>query len=140
MIAPPETRYARNGTVHLAYQVLGEGPVNLVGVASGPSSHVDFVWTEPSAARWLRRLASFSRIVTYDKRGAGLSDPVPGGVAPTMDEQVDDLGVILDETGCDRAVLAGYLAGCAPPIRLDTRGVHQLKGVPGSWEDFSVVS
>jgi class 3 adenylate cyclase/pimeloyl-ACP methyl ester carboxylesterase len=116
MTSPPETRYARNGTVHLAYQVLGEGPVNLVGVASGPASHVDFMWTEPSAARWLRRLASFSRLVLYDNRGAGLSDPVPGGAAPTMDEQVDDLGVILDQTGCERAVLAGNLAGCAPAL------------------------
>ena len=116
MIFPPETRYARNGPVHLAYQVLGEGPVNLVGVSSGPASHVDFMWMEPSAARWLRRLASFSRLVAYDNRGVGLSDPVPGGVAPTMDEQVDDLGVILDETGCDRAVLAGNLAGCAPAL------------------------
>ena len=95
MIAPPETRYARNGTVHLAYQVLGEGPVNLVGVGSGPSSHIDFMWMEPSAARWLRRLASFSRLVAYDNRGVG---------------------------------------------RLDSRGMHQLKGVPGSWEVFSVVS
>jgi len=116
MTSPPETRYARNGTVHLAYQVLGEGPVNLVGIASGPASHVDFMWTEPSAARWLRRLASFSRLVLYDNRGAGLSDPVPGGAAPTMDEQVDDLGVILDQTGCERAVLAGNLAGCAPAL------------------------
>ena len=116
MTTPPETRYARNGAVNLAYQVLGEGPVNLVGVASGPASHVDFMWMEPSAARWLRRLASFSRLVMYDNRGAGLSDPVPGGVAPTMDEQVDDLGAILDETGCERAVLAGYLAGCAPAL------------------------
>ena len=116
MIFPPETRYARNGPVHLAYQVLGEGPVNLVGVSSGPASHVDFMWAEPSAARWLRRLASFSRLIIYDNRGAGLSDPVPGDVAPTMDEQVDDLGVILDETGCDRAVLAGNLAGCAPAL------------------------
>ena len=116
MIFPPETRYARNGPVHLAYQVLGEGPVNLVGVSSGPGSHVDFMWMEPSAARWLRRLASFSRLIIYDNRGAGLSDPVPGDVAPTMDEQVDDLGVILDETGCDRAVLAGNLAGCAPAL------------------------
>ena len=116
MNAPPETRYARNGGVHLAYQVLGEGPVNMVGVASGPASHVDFMWMEPSAARWLRGLASFSRFVLYDNRGVGLSDPVPGGAAPTMEEQVDDLRAILDETGCERAVLAGYLAGCAPAL------------------------
>jgi pimeloyl-ACP methyl ester carboxylesterase len=116
MFTQPETRYARNGTIHLAYQVLGEGPVNLVGVGSGPASHVDFMWMEPSAARWLRRLASFSRLVIYDNRGVGLSDPVPGGAPPTMDDQVDDLRAILDATGCERAVLAGYLGGCAPAL------------------------
>jgi class 3 adenylate cyclase/pimeloyl-ACP methyl ester carboxylesterase len=116
MVFPPETRYARNGVIHLAYQVLGNGPVNLVAVASGPGSHVDFMWMEPTAARWLRRLASFSRFVIYDNRGVGLSDPVPGGAVPTMDEQVDDLRAILDETGCERAVIAGSLSGCAPAL------------------------
>jgi pimeloyl-ACP methyl ester carboxylesterase len=115
MNGPPETRYARNGAVHLAHQVLGEGP-NLAVISSGPGSHVDFMWNEPSAARWLRRLASFSRLVIYDNRGVGLSDPVPGGTAPTMDEQVDDLRAVLDETGCDRAVIAGGLGGCAPAL------------------------
>jgi pimeloyl-ACP methyl ester carboxylesterase len=66
---PPETRYVRNGAVQLAYQVLGEGP-NLAVISSGPGSHVDFMWNEPSAARWLRRLASFSRLVIYDNRAA----------------------------------------------------------------------
>jgi pimeloyl-ACP methyl ester carboxylesterase/class 3 adenylate cyclase len=113
MNEPPETRYARNGAIHLAYQVLGEGPVNLVAVASGPGSHVDFQWMDPSAARWLRRLASFSRFVIYDNRGVGLSDPVPASAVPTVDDQVDDLRAILDETGCERAVIAGSLAGCA---------------------------
>ncbi|MBV9204006.1 MAG: adenylate/guanylate cyclase domain-containing protein [Actinobacteria bacterium] len=116
MARPPETRYARNGGIHLAYQVLGEAPVNLVQIASGPGSHVDFMWLEPSAARCLRRLASFSRFIVYDNRGAGLSDPVPGGAAPTMDEQVDDLRAVLDETGCARAVIMGRLAGCAPAL------------------------
>ncbi len=111
----PETRYARNGSIHLAYQVLGEGP-NLAAISSGPGMHVNFMWTEPSAARWLRRLASFSRFIIYDNRGVGLSDPVPGGAAPTIDEQVDDLRAILDETDCERAVIAGNLAGCAPAL------------------------
>jgi len=131
MFTQPETRYARNGTIHLAYQVLGEGPVNLVGVASGPGSHVDFMWMEPLAARWLRRLASFSRLVMYDNRGAGMSDPVPGDAAPTMDEQVDDLRVILVSRTV-RDLVAGA------PVRLESRGVHDLKGVPGSWELFGV--
>jgi pimeloyl-ACP methyl ester carboxylesterase len=116
MITPPETRYARNGTVHLAYQVLGSGPPNLLVVQSGPNSHVDYMWTEPSVARFLRRLASFTRLIVYDNRGVGLSDPVPGGTAPTMDEQVDDIRAVLDETGCQTAVLGGHLAGCAPAL------------------------
>ena len=98
MNGPPETRYARNGVVHLAYQVVGTGPVNLVVVSSGPSSHVEFMWTQRSVARSLRRLASFSRLVLYDNRGVGLSDPVPAGAVPTMDEEVDDVRAILDET------------------------------------------
>jgi class 3 adenylate cyclase len=113
---PPETRYARNGAIHLAYQVLGEGPPNLVRVASGPASHVDFMWAEPLAARWLRRLASIGRLVFYDNRGVGLSDPVPVDAVPTVDDQVDDLRAVLDETGCERAVVMAFLAGCAPGL------------------------
>lgn len=116
MSIPPETRYARNGAIHLAYQVLGSGPPNLLVVQSGPNSHVDCNWMEPSLARFIRRLASFSRLILYDNRGVGLSDPVPGSAAPTMDEQVDDIRAILDETGCQRAVLVGNLAGCAPAL------------------------
>lgn len=116
LIANPDTRYARSGDIHLAYQVLGEGPPNLLTVSSGPGSHVDHQWAEPSSARWLRRLASFSRFITYDNRGVGLSDPVPSTAVPTMDEQVDDIRAVLDATGCERAVIAGQLAGCAPSI------------------------
>jgi pimeloyl-ACP methyl ester carboxylesterase len=103
---PPETRYARNGAIHLAYQVLG----------CGPDVHVDYAWAEPSLARYLRRLESFSRLIVYDSRGVGLSDPVPGSGTPAMDEQVDDIRAILDETGCQRAVLVGNSAGCAPAL------------------------
>ena len=113
---PPETRYARNGAIHLAYQVLGAGAPNLLVVQSGPNSHVDCNWMEPSLARFIRRLASFSRLILYDNRGVGLSDPVSGSAAPTMDEQVDDIRAILDETGCQRAVLMGNMAGCAPAL------------------------
>ena len=116
MSIPPETRYARNGAIHLAYQVLGSGPPDLLMVRPGPGVHVDYAWAEPSLARYMRRLASFSRLIVYDNRGVGLSDPVPGSAAPAMDEQVDDIRAILDETGCRRAVLAGNSAGCAPTL------------------------
>ena len=112
----PPTQYAHNGPVHLAYQVLGSGPPNLVVVSSGPGSHMDHQWTEPRAARWLRQLGSFTRLVMYDNRGTGLSDPVSAGNVPTMDDQVDDLRAIMDATGCDRAVVAGHLGGCAPAM------------------------
>jgi len=116
MSSPPETRYARNGAIHLAYQVLGSGPPTLVVVNSGPNSHIDYMWVEPSVARCLRRLASFSCLIMYDNRGVGLSDPVPGPAVPTVDEQVHDLRAVLDEAGCQRAVLVGHLAGCAPAL------------------------
>ena len=116
MTTPPETRYARNGAIHLAYQVLGTGPPNLLIVQSGPNSHIDYMWAEPSLARYLRRLASFTRLIMYDNRGVGLSDPVPGPAVPTVDDQVDDIRAILDETSCKSAVLLGHLAGCAPSL------------------------
>jgi hypothetical protein len=140
VIIPPETRYARNGAIHLAYQVLGGGPPNLLVVQSGPNSHVDHNWMEPSLARFIRRLASFSRLVMYENRGIGLSDPAPGG-------EVRGIAV---HTGARVAALAG--AGeilvsrtirdlvTGAPIQLESRGVHPLKGVPGSWEVFAFVS
>ena len=112
----PPTQYARNGSIHLAYQVVGEGPPNLVVVSSGPGSHMDHQWREPHAVHWLRRTASFSRLVMYDNRGVGLSDPVPIDAVPTMDEQVDDVRVIMDETRCERAVLVGHIGGTAPAL------------------------
>lgn len=113
---PPETRYARSGSTHLAYQVLGSGPPDLLVVNSGPNSHVDYMWAEPSVARFLRRLASFTRLIIYDSRGVGLSDPVPGSAVPTMDEQVDDIRAVLDAAGSPRPVIVGHLAGCAPAL------------------------
>ena len=116
MTAIPPTQYARNGSIHLAYQVLGEGPPNLVVVSSGPGSHMDHQWGDPHAVRWLRRTGSFCRLVMYDNRGVGLSDPVPTDAVPTMDEQVDDVRVIMDTTNCDRAVIVGHIGGAAPAI------------------------
>ena len=71
----PETRYARSGDVNIAYQVIGDGPLDLV-FAMGWVSHLEYFWKEPSFARFLRRLASFSRLILFDKRGTGLSDRV----------------------------------------------------------------
>lgn len=106
----PETRYAKSGDVSVAYQVVGEGPVDLVYVW-GWMSHLDFQWTDPTVASFLQRLASFSRLIMFDKRGTGLSDPV--GAAPTPEERMDDIRAVMDAVGSERAVLLGFSEGTA---------------------------
>jgi len=106
--APPDTKYARSGDVHIAYQIVGEGPRDLVFVM-GWVSHLDYFWVEPRFARFLRRLASFSRLILFDKRGTGLSDRVAG--VPTLDERTDDVRAIMDATGSERTALLGISEG-----------------------------
>src|SRR5262249_22603909 len=86
----PETRYAKSGDVNIAYQVVGSGPIDLVFVM-GWITHIDYFWREPSFARFLRRLASFSRLILFDKRGTGLSDRVPLEQLPTLEQRMDDV-------------------------------------------------
>src|SRR6266699_1063460 len=114
----PETKYARNGEIPLAYQTLGTGPPDLLGVSSGPLSHVEQIWEQPAVARVLRRLASYGRLVLFDQRGTGLSDPVASHQVPRLEEHVEDMRAILDEVGSKRAVLLGYAAGGAPAMML----------------------
>jgi pimeloyl-ACP methyl ester carboxylesterase len=102
----PETQYARSGNLHIAYQVAGDGPVDLVFV-HGWISHIEHLWEEPSLARFLNRLASFSRLILLDKRGTGLSDPVPLDKLPTLEERMDDLRAVMDAAGSQRAALLG---------------------------------
>jgi pimeloyl-ACP methyl ester carboxylesterase len=106
MAEVPETKYARSGSLHIAYQVVGEGPVDLIFV-HGWISHIEHLWEEPSVARFLRRLASFSRLILLDKRGTGLSDPVPLDQLPTLEERMDDVRAVMDAAGSPRAVLFG---------------------------------
>jgi class 3 adenylate cyclase len=100
----PETRYAKSGDVHIAYQVVGDGPIDLV-LIPGLFTHVEHQWEEPSFARFLNRLASFSRLIVFDARGAGLSDQAPE--LPPMEEQVDDLVAVLDAVGSSSAAIFG---------------------------------
>ena len=100
----PRTRYARNGDVSIAYQVVGDGPIDLVH-APGSFSHLEYAWEEPGYARYLRRLASFSRLILFDKRGTGLSDRSMG--IASMEERMDDLRAVMDAAGSERAVLFG---------------------------------
>jgi len=103
-----QTRYAKCGPVSIAFQVVGEGPVDLVYVP-GFVSHVEVAWEEPRLARFLGRLASFARLIVFDKRGTGMSDPVPG--PPSMDERMDDIGAVMDAVGSDRAAIFGTSEG-----------------------------
>ncbi len=105
---PPPTHYARSGQVNIAYQVVGDGPIDLVFVM-GWVSHLDYFWAEPSFARFLRRLASFSRLILFDKRGTGLSDRV--GELPTLEQRMDDVRAVLDAVGSRQAALLGVSEG-----------------------------
>ena len=104
----PTTRYTKSGDVHLAYQVFGEGPVNYVFVP-GFISQIENYWDEPGFARWLRRLGSFARVVMFDKRGTGLSDRLSD--LPGMDLRMEDVSVVMDAAGIDRAAVFGISEG-----------------------------
>jgi class 3 adenylate cyclase len=110
--AQPETRYARVGQDRLAYQVLGQGPPDLV-LTMGAFSHVDMVWDDPQVALFLRRLASFSRLVRFDRRGTGASDPLPPDPLPAWEAYAEELVAVMDTVGAQRAALlaAGPEAG-----------------------------
>jgi len=107
-MAAPETRYARSGDVGIAYQVIGEGEMDIV-VAFQFISHLDLIWENPLVSGFMRRLASFARVILFDRRGVGLSDPVAG--APTLEERMDDLRAVMDAAGSERAALIGMSEG-----------------------------
>ncbi|HEV2054795.1 MAG TPA: adenylate/guanylate cyclase domain-containing protein [Methylomirabilota bacterium] len=102
----PETKYAKSGDYHIAYQAIGTGPLDLVFM-HGWISHIEHMWEEPRVARFLDRLASFSRLILLDKRGTGLSDPVPLDRLPTLEERMDDVRAVLDAVGSTRAAFLG---------------------------------
>ena len=110
--AAPRTRYAKSGEVSIAFQVVGDGPLDLVFVM-GWVSHLDYFWEEPRFAHFLRRLASFSRLILFDKRGTGLSDRVPLDALPTLEQRMDDVRAVLDAVGSERAALLGVSDGSA---------------------------
>ncbi len=106
----PETRYALSGDVNIAYQTLGDAPLDLVFVM-GWVSHLEYFWREPSVARFLRRLATFSRLILFDKRGTGLSDRVPIDQLPTLEQRMDDVRAVLEAVGSERAAIIGISEG-----------------------------
>lgn len=105
---PPPTQYVERDGISIAYQVVGDGPVDML-VAPGFISHLDLQWTHPRYARFLARLASFTRLIMYDKPGTGLSDPIPH--LPTLEERGADIEAVLDAAGSERAVLFGISEG-----------------------------
>jgi pimeloyl-ACP methyl ester carboxylesterase/class 3 adenylate cyclase len=109
-MAQPETRYTKAGELNIAYQVVGEGPIDLVYVP-GWVSNVELGWDEPLYARFLNRLASFSRLILFDKRGTGLSDRVPRNELPALEDRIDDLKAVLSAIGSERAALLGHSEG-----------------------------
>jgi pimeloyl-ACP methyl ester carboxylesterase len=107
-VGPPDVQYARSGDVNIAYSVVGDGPFDLV-LVPGFISHLELDWEEPRHARFLDRLASFSRLILFDKRGTGLSDR-PAGL-PDLETRMDDVRAVMDAAGSDRAALFGYSEG-----------------------------
>ena len=104
----PETRYARSGNVSIAYQVMGDGPIDLIMVP-GLLSHIEFFHELAGYTDFLHRLAAFARVISFDKRGQGLSDRVAG--SPTLDERMDDLDAVMTALGISRAALLWLFRG-----------------------------
>jgi class 3 adenylate cyclase len=107
-VTPPDTRYARSGDIGIAYQVYGEGEMDLV-LAFPFLSHLDLMWESPAMSHFLHRLGSFARVLVFDRRGVGLSDPVAG--APTLEERMDDVRAVMDAAGSEQAALLGMSEG-----------------------------
>jgi pimeloyl-ACP methyl ester carboxylesterase len=116
-LSPSETRYAKSGDVNIAYQVIGDGPVDLVFVP-GFVSHVELGWALPGRGEFLRRLGAFARVIQLDKRGTGMSDRVRD--LPTLETRVEDLKAVLDDVACERAALFGVDAGGSTSVLFAT--------------------
>lgn len=108
----PLTRYAVSGDTHIAYQVLGDGPRDLIFIP-GFISNVETAWTWPPHARFLRRLATSRRLIVFDKRGTGLSDPITDPASLTLEQRMDDVRAVMDAAGSHRAALLGFSEGAA---------------------------
>jgi class 3 adenylate cyclase/pimeloyl-ACP methyl ester carboxylesterase len=106
----PETRYAVRGDAHIAFQVVGDGPTDVVLVSTW-FSHVEARWDIPGFAHFLDRLTAFARVVSFDKLGVGLSDPLPLGVVRPLEEWADEIAVVLDAAGLERAAVVGANEG-----------------------------
>jgi class 3 adenylate cyclase len=107
-VEPPDTKYAQSGDFNIAYQVIGDGPLDLVHIP-GLLSHLDMAWENPNYQRFMERLSSFARVLVYDKRGCGLSDPV--AEPPSVEERIDDTRAVMDAEGVETAAVFGCSEG-----------------------------
>jgi pimeloyl-ACP methyl ester carboxylesterase len=113
----PETQYARLGALHIAYQVLGQGPPDIL-LLDQWFSHVEAQWDVRPLAEFRERLASFGRLILYDKRGSGLSDPIPTSALPTIEEWMDDIATV-------RRIYESDIRDLLPAIRVPTLVIHR---------------
>ena len=127
-----ETRYAKSDRVSIAYQVVGEGPLDLI-VVPGFVSHVEVAWEQPRLAHFLSRLAAFSRLIIFDKRGTGMSDPVDS--PPSMDERMDDIRAVMDAAGSRRGTLFGISEGGTLSLLFASKHPERTRALVlyGSW-------
>ena len=107
-MSTPPTQYAKSADASIAYQVVGDGPIDLV-VVLGFATHLELQWESPPLARFFERISSFSRVIIFDKRGTGLSDPVTE--VPTLEQRIDDVRAVMDAAGSERAALFGISEG-----------------------------
>ena len=119
----PTTHYALSGDVSIAYQVMGEGPFDHVMVP-GLVSHVEFTHESPGYTAFLRRLSAFARVITFDKRGQGLSDRISG--APSLEERMDDVRAVMDAVGFKRVALLGFSEGCSMSLLFAATYPHRV--------------
>jgi len=140
----PKVRYAKNGEFNIAFQLVGQGPVDLL-LSPGWVTHLDLAWEVPPLADFYRRLASFSRLILFDKRGMGLSDRISPDKLPTIEERMDDIRAVMDAAGSEQAVLCGTLGGGAMCGVFAATYPHRtlgliLYGTYSKWEDSGVLS
>src|SRR3954466_5741073 len=122
-MGPPPTQYAKSGDTSIAYQVVGEGPIDLVLVL-GFATHIELQWEGAPFARFCERLSSFTRLIIFDKRGTGLSDPVTE--VPTLETRVDDIRAVMDAAGSEQAALLGISEGA--PMCVLFAATHPERG------------
>lgn len=127
---PPPIRYVRNGEVSIAYQIVGDAPIDILMIP-GWISHLAMDWVEPTWLRWCDRMTSFARLIRFDKRGTGLSDRPPG--VPTLEERVGDARAVMDAVGIDRAHVPGWSEGGPLGVLLAVTYPERVHSLTLSW-------